>query len=125
MDTDADGLTDEQEATLGTNPYLADSDGDHLSDYIEVNYDSDAGYNPYDPLLNPDGTDLDAMNADTDGDGMNDGEERAFGADPLDPLVHFELSVSSENSLLACGAIVVLLCIWLFIRRKGLKPDTH
>ena len=36
VDTDGDGLTDDQEATLGTNPNLADTDGDGLSDALEV-----------------------------------------------------------------------------------------
>lgn len=35
-DDDNDGLTDEEESILGTNPLLADTDGDGYSDYIEV-----------------------------------------------------------------------------------------
>jgi transglutaminase-like putative cysteine protease len=35
-DTDLDGLPDEMEKRLGTNPNLADTDGDSLSDYAEV-----------------------------------------------------------------------------------------
>lgn len=34
-DTDGDGLTDEEEATLGTDPELADSDADGFDDYEE------------------------------------------------------------------------------------------
>lgn len=36
-DPDGDGLTNAQEFTLGTNPFLADSDGDGASDGYEVN----------------------------------------------------------------------------------------
>jgi len=36
IDTDGDGLTDDQEAALSTNPNLADTDGDGLSDGLEV-----------------------------------------------------------------------------------------
>ena len=35
-DSDGDGLTDKEEAVRGTNPKVADTDGDTLSDYHEV-----------------------------------------------------------------------------------------
>lgn len=57
-DIDGDGLTNTQEPALGTDPYLADTDGDGLSDGQEVN---SSGTNP---LL-----------TDTDGDGLTDGQE--------------------------------------------------
>ena len=65
-DTDGDGLTDAEEADLGTDPDNVDSDGDGLSDYDEVNGNSD-------PLV-----------VDTDGDGYDDGDEVAEGTDPGD-----------------------------------------
>lgn len=43
VDTDADGLTDAQELSIGTSPDLADTDGDGLSDGEEVNT---GGFNP-------------------------------------------------------------------------------
>jgi len=64
MDDDNDGLTDSFELGIGTNPLLADSDGDTLSDFQEVNFDNDPGYTP--------GTDLDPLSPDTDGDGLSD-----------------------------------------------------
>ena len=36
VDTDGDGLSDAEEASLGTDPTLPDSDGDGYSDYDEV-----------------------------------------------------------------------------------------
>ncbi len=36
-DSDADGLLDEEEKKLGTNPNKKDSDNDGLDDYEEVN----------------------------------------------------------------------------------------
>ena len=64
---DADGLTNLQEQTRGTNPTLADTDGDGLTDGAEVN--------TY--LTNP-------LVADTDGDGLNDGVEvNTHGTNPL------------------------------------------
>lgn len=41
-DSDADGLSDPEEAILGTDPLLADSDGDSYSDIAEIK----AGYDP-------------------------------------------------------------------------------
>ncbi len=59
---------------------LPDSDGDGLSDIIEIQYDGDPDYHPY-----PAGGDLDAENPDTDSDGVPDGIEIYLGTDPLDP----------------------------------------
>jgi serine/threonine protein kinase len=68
-DTDNDGLTDGQEVNeYGTNPRLPDSDGDNLSDGDEVNVYGTSPTNP-----------------DTDGDGVNDGIEVNLGTDPLRP----------------------------------------
>ena len=68
-DTDSDGLDDEQELILGTDPINPDSDGDGLLDGEEVNN------HLTDPLL-----------ADTDNDGLSDSEEiNRYGTDPLNP----------------------------------------
>lgn len=69
VDTDGDGLTDAQEADLGTDPNNADTDGDGLTDGDEVN---NYGTDP--------------LQADTDGDGLSDGEEvNSYNTDPLNP----------------------------------------
>ncbi len=66
-DSDGDGLTDEYEKEIGTNPNNPDTDDDGLLDGEEVNkYKTD----PLDP--------------DTDGGGIIDGIEVNNGADPLD-----------------------------------------
>ena len=57
-DTDGDGLTDRQEAALGTNRRSADTDGDGLRDGDEVNVH----------LTSP-------LRVDTEGDGLRDGAE--------------------------------------------------
>src|SRR5829696_6669158 len=68
-DADADGVADNDEATLyGTDPYVWDTDDDGLSDGEEL-FASGT-----DPLV-----------WDTDGDGVSDGEEVAAGSDPFDP----------------------------------------
>jgi len=61
-----------------------DGDGDGLSDYAEQFFDGQAGYNPWNALTSPWGTDTDVNRTDTDGDGMNDGDEAAAGTSPLD-----------------------------------------
>ncbi|MEP7234674.1 MAG: OmpA family protein [Ignavibacteriota bacterium] len=67
LDSDGDGLTDEQERSLGTDPHNPDSDGDGLKDGEEVN----------EYKTNP-------LNGDTDGDGLKDGAEvRTHNTDPL------------------------------------------
>jgi plastocyanin len=68
VDTDDDGLTDEEEHELGTDPNNPDTDGDGLGDGEEVH---DYGT---EPLL-----------WDSDEDGYGDGEEvHDYGTDPLD-----------------------------------------
>ncbi len=67
-DADGDGLSDDEEATLGTDPQDPDSDDDGLSDGAEVNTHQ----------TNP-------LDADTDDGGVNDGVEVGLGTDPLVP----------------------------------------
>jgi hypothetical protein len=89
-DSDGDGLTDELETALGTDPLLLDSDADGVSDSDEIDfYGTDA--------LAPDTDDDELDDAeelltygtnplldDTDGDDVSDGEEVAAASDPLD-----------------------------------------
>lgn len=90
LDPDGDGLTTDEELALGTDPNVADTDGDTLSDFDEVRV------HMTDPLLpDTDGDGLrdaleisrwetDPLVADTDEDGLNDGDEvREYNTDPL------------------------------------------
>ncbi len=80
-DPDHDGLTNLNEQTLVTNPKVADTDGDGLSDGEEVmvhrtnptarDSDSDGLEDQEEIAL-----ELNPINADTDGDGLNDLTER-------------------------------------------------
>ena len=65
LDRDGDGLKNRAERRLGTNPDVADSDGDGLSDGQEVRR-----------------LHTDPLSPDTDGDGVADGDEVAEGTDP-------------------------------------------
>lgn len=67
IDTDGDGLSDDEERELGTDPTRADTDRDGIPDGIEVA----TGTNPLD--------------ADTDGDGLSDGVEDANRNGVVDP----------------------------------------
>jgi hypothetical protein len=67
-DSDHDGLTDDQEETLGLDPDNADTDGDYLSDAEELG-------DPSQPTdTDGDGT-IDALDSDSDGDGVRDALE--------------------------------------------------
>jgi len=68
IDSDGDGLTDEEEKILGTNINSPDSDNDGLFDREEVKIYQ----------TNP-------LNPDTDGDGYLDGQELKAGYDPKNP----------------------------------------
>ncbi|MEI6089674.1 MAG: OmpA family protein [bacterium] len=67
-DLDGDGLIDEEEARLGTDPLNPDTDGDGLLDGEEV----------YTYKTDP-------KDKDTDDGGINDGAEVLHGTNPLDP----------------------------------------
>jgi hypothetical protein len=90
-DSDSDGLTDVLETgTYNTNPNMKDTDGDVLSDGVEV----DRGLNPLSP--------------DTDGDKLADGEENRLKTNPLVQdtdgdtfLDGYEVDVSNTNPLVA------------------------
>jgi hypothetical protein len=68
VDSDGDGLNDEDEAAHGTSPLDSDTDDDGLSDGDEVN--------TYATL---------PTNVDSDGDGFDDASEALFGGDAVNP----------------------------------------
>lgn len=97
-DSDGDGLTDEEERTLGTDPYnkdtdgdgitdyyevrkfktnplKRDSDGDGLTDYFEVVYHSSSNFSFSIESMSYSPSDLNPLNPDTDGDGLTDNKE--------------------------------------------------
>ena len=93
LDSDSDGLTDFEEAVLGSDPNNPDSDGDGLSDGAEVNTH---GTDPLDDDSDDDGlSDGDEVNVystdptdgDSDDDGVTDGDEVAFGPIPMTSTV--------------------------------------
>ncbi len=87
-DADGDGLGDDVEAELGTDPTNPDTDGDGLDDGVEVN-----GTNPTDPT-----------NPDTDGDGLLDGIEDADGDGALGALETDPNNPDTDGDSLVDGA---------------------
>jgi len=91
-DNDGDGLSNDEEKRLGTDPDNPDTDGDGLNDGAEVNTtktdpknpDTDGdGLNDGDEVFNHL---TDPLKKDTDGDGLNDGDEvNKYKTDPLKP----------------------------------------
>lgn len=89
LDKDEDGLTNSEEAALGSNPDKDDSDNDGLLDVDEVNVhgtdpalaDTDGDGRKDGLEINTDGTN--PLLADTDTDGLPDGWEIGNGLDPL------------------------------------------
>ena len=86
-DSDDDGLSDGQEVSIGTSPAKKDTDGDGLSDGWEVQHNLDplSIYGDDGDAGDPDGDGVDNLNecnmgtnpnaADSDNDGLSDGEE--------------------------------------------------
>jgi hypothetical protein len=92
VDSDGDGLTDELEMGLGTDPLLIDSDADGVSDSDEIDF---YGTDALDPDTDGDGLDdaeelltygTNPLLDDTDSDAVSDGDEVVAGSDPLDAI---------------------------------------
>lgn len=88
-DADGDGLTDDYEVAIGTDPAVVDSDADGLGDGVEISRygtnplvpDTDGdlladGYEVVDSRTHP-------LHTDSDRDGLSDGDEVAAATDPL------------------------------------------
>ncbi len=94
-DADDDGLTDEREAELGTDPQSADTDGDGISDKAEVEGPTDPVKSDTDGDGIPDGEEdanqngsvdegeTDPTKSDSDAGGVSDGQEKTLGTNPL------------------------------------------
>lgn len=125
LDSDGDGLTDEEELRIGTDPHNPDTDGDGLLDGEEVHkYKT----NPLDPDTDHDGLKdgeevlkykTDPLNPDTDGDGLLDGAEvRGKHSFAGKPLVTDPLNPDSDYDMLSDGYEV------LQSHTNPLDPDT-
>lgn len=125
LDSDNDGLTDQQEIQLGTEPLLSDTDGDGIDDGKEVgndiskplNHDNDKRIDAIDSDDDNDGlptvfekqkdTDKDTipdyLDVDSDNDGVSDGDEAGMTSmdmdnDGIDNLVDIDSTGDSDKN---------------------------
>ncbi|MGO4693837.1 Ig-like domain-containing protein [Paenibacillus sp. 2TAB26] len=85
-DDDNDGLTDEQETKLGTNPKDPDTDKDGINDKDDPFPTDAAKPGTVNGELDTDGDGIpDSTDPDDDNDGLTDEQEKAIGTNPKDP----------------------------------------
>lgn len=96
VDGDGDGLTDEEEGDLGTDPANPDTDGDGLTDGEEVT----GSENPYG------GAPTDPLDSDTDDDGLTDGEEVTGSENPFDQAPTDPLDADTDDGTVGDGVEV-------------------
>jgi hypothetical protein len=124
-DTDADGIPDDVELTLGLNPNnAADAAGDldvdglsNLNEYLRgtdarsPDSDGDGIYDGEETVPGADGVVTNPLAADSDGDGVRDGLEIASGSDPNNPLslnlgkALSSISVTPENFTIIVNSV--------------------
>ena len=123
-DSDCDGLIDEEENNLGTDPNDPDTDDDGLNDRFEVDYGFDPLL-PGDDIGDPDNDGLnniaeqtagtDPHNPDSDGDGLSDGDEvNIFGTDPTSAVIRLtDGSAPSDQSDFAIDSLGNIHVVWV------------
>ena len=108
-DWDGDGISNWQEAVIGTNPNCKDSDDDGIPDKIEVG-------DPNNPRRTDGGSLIDALDPDSDDDTIPDSVEAV---DPLNPadsdgdgLPNYRDTDSNNNDIPDLEEVDNALCPW-------------
>jgi len=135
LDNDNDGLSNSEEAALGTNPNNADTDADGLQDGTESGRavgvaDPDGAFGArkgtgagFVPDADP-ATTTAPLNPDSDGDGIPDGTEDANRNGRLDPgETDPNVSNTPVRVPLPLGASLGLGLLGAFIARRRLRPQ--
>lgn len=95
-DSDADGISDQKEIMIGSDPHMYDTDGNGVGDGVEYRITGDtracqaancsrAGANPYTTCRSLATSTNPVVYPDTDKDFLNDCEEKLLGSDRRDP----------------------------------------
>jgi len=109
-DVDGDGVVNTiDNCPVNANADQSDIDSDSIGDLCDGDADGDGLLNTIEDLNDNGvwdvGTETNPLNADTDGDGFNDGEEVSAGSDPLDIN---SIPVSSDGDLNNDGVVNVV-----------------
>jgi len=89
VDTDNDGLSDDEEVALGTDPNDPDTDHDGIGDWEEINMyttdplNTDSDSDGLSDVAEINAIFTDPLKSDTDSDGLSDGEEVSVGTSPI------------------------------------------
>ncbi len=128
IDTDLDGIADNVDnCPAVANPLQEDLDNDNIGNVCDADIDGDGLQNVDETDTNvfvgPNDTGTDPLDADSDDDGFDDGEEVLAGSDPNDPQ-----STPVTVPLLPGGVIplvvVLLAATGVVMRRRTPKPTT-
>jgi len=120
-----DGLTDEEEAILGTNPNVKDTDGDGFEDGVEVAIGSDPleALDPGDDDADmdgiPDSADNDTTSSDSDSDGFADYFELVLGSSPDDTLDTPSLADADGNGNVDNVDAILVMEVFLGLSTPG------
>ena len=128
-DPDKDGLSNKIEKELGTDPKMADTDGDGLSDGAEVNqYKTDPAKADTDGDGLSDGDEInkdktDPVKSDTDGGGVADGAEVKLGTNPL--VSKDDIAKPKTTIILEKGKKVILRGVNFETNKATLTRDSR
>ena len=104
-DFDQDGITNEEEVTLGTNSEKSDSDKDGIADKEEIEvYDTDP------------------TTYDADGDGLSDGDEILLGLDPNNAMTDGEIPAINAVMIMIPAEAESVLIFHIGSTEKSVNP---